>query len=1620
MNRHASMNRIYRLVWSQVRSAWVPVAETARGRGKSGGSKSIPGRNLLAAAISIALAPLAHGFPAAPPCVAPACGNNSVAATAHPVGGQVVSGSASITQAGNVTEVRQSSADVSIDWLSFSIGAQSSVDFLQPSASAIAVNRITGTNGSQILGHLNANGQVYLINPSGILFGQGAQVNVGGLVASTLDVSDSSLDSDAISFAGSGTGSVTNEGTINAAAGGYVALLGNRVSNQGVITAQLGTVALDAGRAMTLGFSGNQLVHLQVDQSTLNNLAQNGQLIQANGGLVIMSAGAKNALLASVVNNTGVIEARTVENHRGTIELLGGMTAGTVNVGGTLDASAPGDGNGGLIETSAAHVEVGSDSRITTAAARGLTGTWLVDPQDFTIAPRGGDITGATLSTELGTTSVTLLSSSGATAGSGNINVDDTVSWSTHTLTLTAANNINVNAVMTATGSASLAMNPSTANGADAAVPGGAVVMGLSDGGFTGMVNFSGTGTLSINGTPYTVINSLGAPGSITGADLQGMEGNLAGNYALGSNINASATSTWNSGAGFAPIGSSITAAFKGIFDGLGHTISNLTMNRPSTSPVGLFGVSYGLVRNVGVSGSVIGSSYVGGLAGYNYGTVNNSYTAGSAQAPNGTVGGLVGRNEGNINNSFSMSNVSSSKYWAGGVAAINDGYITNSYATGNVSGGSAAGGLVGISGYFGGYITNCFATGSVTGNSSIGGLMGVNSGEIIDSHASGKVIGSMFVGGLVGVNAGGISNSYATGSVSGAQYVGGLVGQLAFGGNANYGGVNTSYATGTVSGTTQVGGLVGSIDCAGCGITNSYSTGRVSGTGANVGGLVGYNYGTVVNSFWNTTTSGQSSSAGGTGLTTAQMLTAANFSGFMFTTTPGASGWVMVDADGTLNNAAGAAGATFPMLASEYSTTIESAHQLQLVAMNPGANYTLGRDINMSTTGSGGNVWGSAGFIPIGNSGDPFTGTFNGLGYSISGLTIDLPAASNVGLFGYTGSSSVIENVGLVGGTVSGYHNVGDLVGDNLGSINGSYANGSVVGAGTSVGGLVGANARYATISVSYATGAVAGSASYDGGLVGFNGGFVVDSYSAGAVTGPSGLGGLVGFSNKGTVSGSFWDVSTSGQSTSGGGIGMTTANMQNQANFTSATAANGNVNPAWDFINTWVMYDGYTYPLLRSFMTPLTVTANGGIVNYTGSAYNGSLGVVYSEAPNNHLHGTLAFTGPSGPAVNAGTYVVTPIGLYSDQQGYIISYGSGAVTINPLASVKWVGGTVGNWSTASNWAGGAIPDYANVESVLIPAGITVTYDSGVPGTTLLTKLTDSGNFVMAAGTLSTTGSVSTAGYRQTGGQLDVGGTLSIASTSGSVTLGDITAGRLSVSSSAGAITQLASTSLDVTGTTTLTADNGLTGESAVDYAITLANTGNRFVGAVTSTGSNIDLVQSTGSLILGATTANGTLSVDSLDGAITQSTGKAVTVTGTTSLTSDNGTGGFDAVTLGQAGNNLAGTVTAEGSAITLKDSSALTAVLDSSGASTLTSVGAMNVSGTVDTTLKTTTTGTGATTTFGATTVGTSLDVTSTGAVTETASNILTVDGKGTTTVSNAHVTVNGVKGARIPSP
>jgi filamentous hemagglutinin family protein len=383
----------------------------------------------------------------------------SFAAGVHaaPQGGVVAAGGAGIVRNGAATTITQTTANAVINWQSFGIAAGEAVQFRQPGTGSVTLNRVLGPDASAIHGSLSANGKVFLVNPNGILFGSGASVNVGGLVASTLDITDADFMAGRLRFGGTSRAGVLNQGTINAD-GGYVALLGASVANQGVISARLGSVALAAGQAVTLDVLGDSLLEARVDQGAVNALAENGGLIQADGGQVLMTAQAAGDLLATVVNNTGVVRAQTIQSRNGTIKLLGDMQSGTVTLSGTLDASAPNGGDGGFIETSAARVRIEDSARVTTAAVSGRTGTWLIDPEDF-IVQAGFGISGAALSAQLVDTDVVITTVAGPGAGAGDIVINEPVVWNGSlgvslvptTLTLNALRDVNINREITAT-----------------------------------------------------------------------------------------------------------------------------------------------------------------------------------------------------------------------------------------------------------------------------------------------------------------------------------------------------------------------------------------------------------------------------------------------------------------------------------------------------------------------------------------------------------------------------------------------------------------------------------------------------------------------------------------------------------------------------------------------------------------------------------------------------------------------------------------------------------------------------------------------------------------------------------------------------------------------------------------------------------------------------------------------------------------------------------------------------------------------------------------------------------------------------------------------------------------
>ncbi|HEY4940438.1 MAG TPA: filamentous hemagglutinin N-terminal domain-containing protein [Rhizomicrobium sp.] len=288
---------------------------------------------------------------------------------ADPAGGTVVAGTATITNRGaNNTVINQTTDRALINWQSFSIAAGGSVRFNQPGSNSITVNRVIGSGGSTIYGSLLANGQIWLINGNGILFGKGSQVNVGGLIATTSDISDRDFAAGNYSFSGGTGASVVNQGTIHARNGGAVVLSGASVSNQGLIAADTGTVVLGGASAFTVDFTGDNLLRYAITAPAAT--AANGQTgvsnsgtIRAAGGRVIMTARAAANVADAVVNNTGMISATSARVANGEVVLDGGD--GNVLVGGTIDASGTGSGQtGGSVAITGRNITVADNTRI--------------------------------------------------------------------------------------------------------------------------------------------------------------------------------------------------------------------------------------------------------------------------------------------------------------------------------------------------------------------------------------------------------------------------------------------------------------------------------------------------------------------------------------------------------------------------------------------------------------------------------------------------------------------------------------------------------------------------------------------------------------------------------------------------------------------------------------------------------------------------------------------------------------------------------------------------------------------------------------------------------------------------------------------------------------------------------------------------------------------------------------------------------------------------------------------------------------------------------------------------------------------------------------------------------
>ncbi|VAX32509.1 Large exoproteins involved in heme utilization or adhesion, partial [hydrothermal vent metagenome] len=256
-------------------------------------------------------------------------------------------------------EIHQATDKAIIDWRSFSIPENERVDFLLPSASGVTLNRVTGNEPSAIFGKLTSNGNLFLINPNGILFGAGSQVDVRGLLATTSDIrnEDFLLGNYNFNIPSSQNSTVVNRGTLTAQQGGFVHLVAPGVLNDGIINARLGQVTLASGNVFTLDLYGDQMINfglgsqiaqevIGLDGKVLKSLVSNSGKIFADGGRVLLNVNAAQGVVDQVINMSGIIQAQTAENINGTIVLRGG-DAGQVEVSGTLDASGYGTGETG-------------------------------------------------------------------------------------------------------------------------------------------------------------------------------------------------------------------------------------------------------------------------------------------------------------------------------------------------------------------------------------------------------------------------------------------------------------------------------------------------------------------------------------------------------------------------------------------------------------------------------------------------------------------------------------------------------------------------------------------------------------------------------------------------------------------------------------------------------------------------------------------------------------------------------------------------------------------------------------------------------------------------------------------------------------------------------------------------------------------------------------------------------------------------------------------------------------------------------------------------------------------------------------------------------------------------
>lgn len=385
----------------------------------------------------------------------------------------------------NNLNIIQSSQKAIIDWNSFNIGQNASVNFQQPNNNASVLNRVTNSSPSEIFGKLSANGEVFLINPNGVIFGKNSKVDVGSFIVSTMDIKDEDyLKSKYLFNSNNIFGKIINEGELSVRDKGFISLFAPEILNEGVIEAKFGNVALASGEKINLIFDDKGLVSIEVLDSQIKSLIDNKKMIITQDGKIFLSAKSKNDLLSGIIKNSGIIEANSINSKNGEIFLDSSdsiFMSGELNSkDGTIKLNSKNIELSGKIDSGSGDVFIGNSevekttlkstasvkSNFLETSAKTLkiedgvkieAKKWLLDPTNITIAILGtealigtpattsttGDVTvsGSTINASLNNGTSVLLDAT------NNITINDNISKTSgteSTLTFKAGNNISV------------------------------------------------------------------------------------------------------------------------------------------------------------------------------------------------------------------------------------------------------------------------------------------------------------------------------------------------------------------------------------------------------------------------------------------------------------------------------------------------------------------------------------------------------------------------------------------------------------------------------------------------------------------------------------------------------------------------------------------------------------------------------------------------------------------------------------------------------------------------------------------------------------------------------------------------------------------------------------------------------------------------------------------------------------------------------------------------------------------------------------------------------------------------------------------------------------------------